>query len=561
MDKRNNIKGKLESVAAATGIGILALIGSIYGLHIINGDVAADKVDYESSNVSNISDYSSQYTTIDSMPYAMTESLEYSQGTTMTRDVVEPVSSANATSSDTPSSLPNSSSPDNIVDTQAIISEVTTASVVDNYTELEPVVTTSVSEVKEPDSTNISKQEITSITSSEAQASNVPAYDPKTTLNVSSSTNTRGGKHERDKITIINGDGFQISPEVEKSIVDLFKNNKRKMTFYVSNPETGFNMSFNCDDDMAPASSIKAGICLAAVKMIDRGELNWTDEYTYQPKHQVGGSGIIQNEKFGKKYTVEELIHLCTNISDNVAYYMLLMDVVGRDRYNDMVSDLGVDNTLGRSQTFGVIDSQELNLIWQEIYAYGSATENGAKLLQEFKDAKYSYLKTAGYKNSAHKSGWNSKGYVDSGIIYGDKGTYIITIMTTPSGSTNSDSLNFTKAVNYINKAMDEYYNYMDNKKEQDANNSTNKTISEEALQAEKETGIIYPDSPNYKPMPAELRELIDSIINNNYQNSNYSNNNIDTTTGTNLTNTNATMSTTHKICTEKLSNEPELSD
>lgn len=286
-------------------------------------------------------------------------------------------------------------------------------------------------------------------------------------INLTSNTNTRDYTYEKGKINANNAKGFELSDELQKEIFDLIKSDPRKTGFYLTDPKTNATISYNEDFTIHPASSIKAGVALCATKMIDRGEMNFDDKVVYQPKHYVEGSGIIQNEKFGKEYTIKDLIHLSINISDNVAYYMLL-DAVGHDNYNAMVQDLGLSYDLGQSYKFNYITPRDLNLIWQEIYAYKDYSEAGQYLFDELLDAKFNYYKTAFPQlNSAHKSGFNAKGYHDSAVVYcageNNEDPYIFTILTEPLNgreSSSSDSKNFTKYAKVLMKCVNEYEAY-----------------------------------------------------------------------------------------------------
>jgi len=296
-----------------------------------------------------------------------------------------------------------------------------------------------------------------------------PVVEDKSRINLTANTNTKDYTYENGKININNARGFELSNETYDEIVNLLSQDPRDVGFYLYDPETGMTLSYNEYFTIHPASAVKAGVALCAAKMIDRGELSFDDIMTYESRHKEGGSGIIQNEKFGKEYTIRDLMHLTINISDNSAYYMLL-EAVGQKNYNAMVDELGLDYNLNKSSKFGYTTPRDLNLIWQEIFAYRKGGEAGAYLYGEFIDAKYNYYKTAMPQYiSGHKSGFNDKGYHDGSVVYcggEDKDPYIFTILTRPlngRNSINADSKNFTKYAQALNRAVGEYEQYKEN--------------------------------------------------------------------------------------------------
>ena len=164
------------------------------------------------------------------------------------------------------------------------------------------------------------------------------------------------------------------------------------------------------------------------------------------------------------------------NVSDNIAYKMLL-DIVTRDSYNDMVTSLGGTHLLASWESFGLMCAEDLNLIWQEIYNSDreqgeeifAKKQNGEEvdesqysacpvLYYELLDAKYNFLEDALPYESSHKSGFSGGTMNDSGVVYTDQGKLIVSIMT--GGSNYNNTGVFNNVGGAVDTIIQEYCSY-----------------------------------------------------------------------------------------------------
>jgi len=287
----------------------------------------------------------------------------------------------------------------------------------------------------------------------------IPAEEKADCLTITGDTNTKKDIMHVGQISINNSD-FQLSEDINNRLlkaIEEIEGKGLKVGFYLTDVETNMTISYNATEDFQPASSVKAGFALYAVKEIDSGKYSLNDKMKYEEKHQCGGSGSIKNSPFGTEFTLREIIHRTINESDNVGYYMLL-DKFGYEGYNKMISDLGCKTWLSDYSKWGFMTPQELNLIWQEIYAYAQNSFWGGWLFEEFTNAQFNFVKQClpEYK-SAHKSGFNQQGFHDSAVVFGDR-TYIMTIMTTQNWWTIE---NMDKIAEVLDDAVKEYNNHL----------------------------------------------------------------------------------------------------
>lgn len=115
---------------------------------------------------------------------------------------------------------------------------------------------------------------------------------------------------------------------------------------YLYNTEKGSVYSYNRKIAYPGASTIKLPYVYYCCTQIEQGKHSLDEKYTFQEKHRTGGQGIIQNTEYGSQWTIKELITLTLEISDNVAYYMLI-DIFGKEGFNAMVKSWGYSEQIG----------------------------------------------------------------------------------------------------------------------------------------------------------------------------------------------------------------------
>ena len=142
----------------------------------------------------------------------------------------------------------------------------------------------------------------------------------------------------------------------------------------------------------------------------------------------------------------------------------MLQDYFGYEGYNKMMSDYGFETFLDDSVKWGKLSSHALGYIWTEIYKYKDQSEEGAILYDTLVNAGSNFLiwpfTEAGYDYKiAHKSGWASPGYHDSGIVLSEH-PFVIVVMTESEGETRDSSF-FYNIVLKLNQLHDEYLEYI----------------------------------------------------------------------------------------------------
>src|SRR5437879_1015651 len=101
---------------------------------------------------------------------------------------------------------------------------------------------------------------------------------------------------------------------------------KGKVFLYAKNLDTGENYSFNGDERVRTASTIKIAVMIEAFARIAEGKAKWTDELVLTKAARYGGSGILPELGDGLRLTLQDCVRLMMTLSDNTATNMVLED-------------------------------------------------------------------------------------------------------------------------------------------------------------------------------------------------------------------------------------------
>jgi beta-lactamase class A len=100
----------------------------------------------------------------------------------------------------------------------------------------------------------------------------------------------------------------------------------------------------NADQVFPQGSTIKIPILMEVYRQAEAGTFALSDRRTLTDAVKVGGSGQLQTLGTGSELTIYDLCVLMISISDNTATNMLI-DLVGMDRVNQTMADLGLEHT------------------------------------------------------------------------------------------------------------------------------------------------------------------------------------------------------------------------
>src|SRR4029079_11464443 len=115
---------------------------------------------------------------------------------------------------------------------------------------------------------------------------------------------------------------------------------KGKVFLYAKNLDTGETYSFNGDDRVRTASTIKIAVMIEAFARVSEGKVKWTDEVVLTKEKKVSGSGILAELSDNLHLTLRDAVNLMMILSDNTATNLVL-DVLTTDAVNARMESLG----------------------------------------------------------------------------------------------------------------------------------------------------------------------------------------------------------------------------
>jgi beta-lactamase class A len=133
---------------------------------------------------------------------------------------------------------------------------------------------------------------------------------------------------------------------------------KGKVFLYAKNLDTGEIYSFNGDERVRTASTIKIAVMIEAFARVAEGKAKWTDELVLTKAARYGGSGILPEMDDGLRLTLQDCVRLMMVLSDNTATNMVL-DQLGTDAVNARMESLGFKATRIMRRVGGGGESKE----------------------------------------------------------------------------------------------------------------------------------------------------------------------------------------------------------
>ncbi|MFD2446673.1 CapA family protein [Bacillus sp. CGMCC 1.16607] len=211
----------------------------------------------------------------------------------------------------------------------------------------------------------------------------------------------------------------QSTTGLEKELQDYIKPWEGKITVHYKNLLSDAEYSLNSKTEVKAASTIKLPLALYIMRLAESGKIDLKEKLTYKSYHYYGGSGVIQKEKVGTQYTIENLVQKSMVYSDNIAFIML-KEKVGQNAFIQFMKSLGASYTYpkGKNHT----SAFDLHLYAKAVYDFSQKSSLGKNLIQYLKNTVYNTTIPKGINNVevAHKVGMipNEQIYNDIAIVY-----------------------------------------------------------------------------------------------------------------------------------------------
>jgi beta-lactamase class A len=134
--------------------------------------------------------------------------------------------------------------------------------------------------------------------------------------------------------------GQTIEPRVRAELSSF----KGKVYFFAKNLDSGETYSYNGDERVKTASTIKIAVMIEAFGRVAEERASWTDKLVLTKGARYSGSGVLPELADGLVLTLRDCVNLMMVVSDNTATNMVL-DYIGTDAVNARMNALGFKDT------------------------------------------------------------------------------------------------------------------------------------------------------------------------------------------------------------------------
>ncbi len=203
--------------------------------------------------------------------------------------------------------------------------------------------------------------------------------------------------------------------------------------------DTGSYLNFNGDTAFASASTIKVPILVAFFQAVEDGKVQLDQMLTLKPEHIVGGSGEMQDDAPGKKYSALEVAKKMIVVSDNTATNMMIELLGGAEVLNQQFANWGLRATVIRNnlpdlEGTNTTSPQDLiNIIAQIDRGSLVSVKSRDRILQIMRQTKNDSLLPKGLGEGsviAHKTGNINTMLADAGMVDLPNGKrYLVAVM------------------------------------------------------------------------------------------------------------------------------------
>ena len=213
---------------------------------------------------------------------------------------------------------------------------------------------------------------------------------------------------------------------------------------------TGFTVTYNENQPIFAASSIKAPKDIYIYEMASQGKIDLEEKLTYTPRYYNTGSGVLKDKPTNTIYTVRKLLEYSTVTSDNAAHNML-MDRFGRTNILSFWRELGTNTIFTQNNNWGPTSAHDATIYMEELYKFYLTNDKyGSELMNNFLKSYPKFMKGNNNEKVASKSGWAGSSLHEMTIIFTDN-PYIAIGLSNLGDKGNYQS--------YFNKVSDLAYN------------------------------------------------------------------------------------------------------
>jgi beta-lactamase class A len=239
--------------------------------------------------------------------------------------------------------------------------------------------------------------------------------------------------HENDLLV-------RFQPLRDKLVAEYEQNPNFTVGLYFEYLPTGSNISVNNNLAMWPASLVKIPVAMAAMKKVESGQWQLSNELVILDEDKDSSFGQLYKQPTGTSLSIQTLLHASLVDSDNTAHFVLLRNIDAPE-LEDVFFHLGLDDFLAsfKNSPSAQTDDNRMTAKTYSVFfrsLYNStylSPENSEQFLGFLADGRQEYARMGLPEEVvfAHKTGIRSDAgvWADSGIVYAKRRPYLLTIM------------------------------------------------------------------------------------------------------------------------------------
>lgn len=218
-------------------------------------------------------------------------------------------------------------------------------------------------------------------------------------------------------------------PESVTSVIneinDYYNKSINRFAYKYVDIYTGFTVSYNENQHIFTASTIKAPTDIYIYENAENGSIDLEEKLLYTKKYYNPGAGYIKLGEENTYYTVRELVKNSAYYSDNVAHTML-MDKFNKDDMLAFWKAKGTNAIFTRPTIWGETSAHDAAIYMNELYNfYEKGSDIAKELMSYFTDNGGQFLIPPQGLTSANKSGCAGSVMHDISIVF-DENPYIV---------------------------------------------------------------------------------------------------------------------------------------
>lgn len=218
--------------------------------------------------------------------------------------------------------------------------------------------------------------------------------------------------------------------ELEQAVGQAIRGKTGTWGVYVEDLNTGLRFGINPDLEFVAASTIKVPLVLFLYRQAQDRKLDLNETLAIQPEDYESGTGRLQSQRVGSRYTLRELARLALVDSDNVATRMLLRRL-GRESFHAYVHALGAFISPDREN---VTSPRDMAAFFKALLAFKKeAPALGGELLEALQHTNFNDRIPALLPPDtpvAHKIGNQVRVVNDAGLVLLPHHPYLISLFT-----------------------------------------------------------------------------------------------------------------------------------